>query len=64
MDESETACTPANSTSAYASPMVAILKKDGNVRVTVNDKKLNAINSLGQLPIPRVGDTVTLRRSK
>ncbi|CAN0452351.1 unnamed protein product [Laminaria digitata] len=33
--------------------MVAIPKKDGGVRVTINYKKLNAISTLGQLPIPR-----------
>ncbi len=43
-----------HSTSPYSSPMVAIPKKDGGVRITINYKKLNAISSLGQLPIPRV----------
>ena len=38
--------------------MVAIPKKDGNVRITVNYKKLNAISSLGQLPIPRVDEVL------
>ena len=38
--------------------MVAIPKKDGGVRITINYKKLNAISSLGQLPIPRVDEVL------
>ena len=34
--------------------MVAIPKKDGGVRITINYNELNAISSLRQLPIPRV----------
>ena len=45
-----------HSTSPYAGPMVAIPKKDGGVRITMNYKKLNAISSLGQLPIPSVDE--------
>ena len=33
---------------------MAIPKKSGGVRTTVNYKKLNQINKLSQLPIPRV----------
>ena len=47
-----------HSTSPYASPMVAIPKKDDNVRITVNYKTFNAISSLGQLPIPRVDEVL------
>ena len=47
-----------HSASPYSSPTVAIPKKDGNVRVTVNYKKLNAISSLGQLPILRVDEVL------
>lgn len=36
--------------------MVAIPKKDGGVRIVIKNKKLNAINSLGQLPIPHVDE--------
>ena len=36
--------------------MVTIPNKDDNVRTTVNYKKLHAISSLGQLPIPRVDE--------
>ena len=43
-----------HSTSPCSSPMVSVPKKDGNVRLTANYNKLNAISSLGQLPIPRV----------
>ena len=38
--------------------MVGIPKKDGGVRKTINYKKLNAISSLGQLPIPRVDEVL------
>ena len=38
--------------------MVAIPKKDGKVRITVNYKKLNAISSLDQPPIPRVDEVL------
>ena len=47
-----------HSTSPYSSPMVAIPEKDGGVRITINYKKLNAISSLGQLPIPRVDEVL------
>ena len=38
--------------------MVAIPKKDGRIRTTVNYKKLNAISSLGRLPTPRVDEVL------
>ena len=38
--------------------MVAIPKKDGGVRITINYKKPNAISSLEQLPIPRVDEVL------
>ena len=41
-------------TSPYASPVVIIPRKSGGIRLTINDKKLNNISILGQLPIPRV----------
>ena len=47
-----------HSTSPYSSLMVAIPKKDGGIRITINYKKLNAISSLGQLPIPRVDEVL------
>ena len=47
-----------HSTSPYSSPMVAIPKKDGGVRITINYKNLNAISPLGQLPIPRVDEVI------
>ena len=36
-----------HSTSAYSSPMVAILKKDGGVRIAINYKKLNEASLRG-----------------
>ena len=41
-------------TSPYSSPLVVIPKKSGDVRITLNYKKLNQISKLSQLPIPRV----------
>ena len=42
------------STPPYSSPLVVIPKESGGIRISVNYKKLNQINSLSQLPIPRV----------
>ena len=47
-----------HSTSPYSSPMVAIPKKDGGVRITINYKKPNDISCLGQLPTPRVDEVL------
>ena len=47
-----------HSTSPYFSPKVAIPKKDGGVRKTISYKKMNAISSLGQLPIFRVDEVL------
>ena len=45
--------------------MVAIPKKDGNVQMTVNYKKLNVTSFLGQLPIPRVDEVLkSLRKGR
>ncbi|CAB1110148.1 unnamed protein product [Ectocarpus sp. CCAP 1310/34] len=43
-----------HSTSRWASPLVAIPKKDGSVRITVNYKRLNALVDLDGQPFPRV----------
>ena len=58
LDQYRTAGLIQHFTSPYSSPMVAIPKKDGGVRITINYKKLNAISSLGQLPIPRVDEVL------
>ena len=42
-----------HSTSPWASPVVVIPKKSGDIRITVNYKKLKKLSILGQLPIPR-----------
>ena len=41
-----------HSSSPCSSPLMAIPKKSGGVRITVNYKKLNKISSVSQLPIP------------
>ena len=46
------------STSPYASPVVIIPKKSGGIRLNINYKKLDNIRILGQLPIPRVDETL------
>ena len=43
-----------HSTSPSSSLLVAIPNKSGGNRITVNYKKINQINSLNQLHIPRV----------
>jgi hypothetical protein len=44
------------SQSAWASPLVAILKKDGSVRCTVNFKRLNSLTVVPAIPIPNIKD--------
>lgn len=46
------------STSPYASPLVAISKKDGNVRIPVDYETLNAISLMGQIPVARVDNVL------
>ena len=47
-----------HSASPWASPVVVIPKKSGDIRITVNYKKLNKFSILGQLPIPRVDEVL------
>eukprot|EP00752_Nemacystus_decipiens_P016839 g15071.t1 len=51
------------STSPWRSPLVVIPKKNGDLHVTVNYKKLNAVSELGQQPLPRVDATFDKLRS-
>ena len=46
------------SLSEYASPVVAVLKADGTVRVTVNYKRLNANTIVPQMPLPNIEDVL------
>ena len=46
-----------HSTSSWASPVV-IPKKSGDIRITVNFKKLNNLSILGQIPSPRVDEVL------
>ena len=44
------------SMSEWASPVVAVLKKDGTARITVNYQKLNAMTVIPQMPLPNIED--------
>lgn len=44
------------SNSEWASPVVAVLKKDGTARITVNYRKLNAMSKIPQMPLPHIED--------
>ena len=44
------------SMSEWSSPVVAVLKKDGTARITVNYKKLNAMTVVPQMPLPHIED--------
>ena len=42
--------------SSWSSPIVAVVKKDGSVRITVNYKRLNACTVIPVLPVPLIDD--------
>ena len=44
------------SMSEWASPVVAVLKKDGTARITVNYRKLNSMTVVPQMPLPHIAD--------
>ena len=46
--------------SPWASPIVLVQKKDGNVRFCVDYRKLNQITKLDKFPLPRIDDTLGL----
>ena len=46
--------------SPWASPIVLVQKKDGNVRFCVDYRKLNQITKLDEFPLPRIDDTLGL----
>jgi len=44
--------------SEWASPVVIVRKKDGNPRLSVDYRKLNAVTIRGSYPIPRMDDSI------
>ena len=48
------------SASPWASPIVVVRKKDGNIRFCVDYRKLNSITKLDVFPLPRIDDTLDL----
>ncbi len=46
------------SNSPWASPVVLVLKKDGNVRFCTDYRKLNAITRKDSYPLPRIQETI------
>ena len=47
-----------HSTSDWASPLVAVQKKDGSLRLCVDYRRVNAISKLDAYPMPRVEDLI------
>ena len=48
------------SASPWASPIVLVQKKDGNVRFCVDYRKLNQVTKLDEFPLPRIDDTLDI----
>ena len=48
------------SASPWASPIVLVRKKDGNIRFCVDYRRLNSITKLDVFPLPRIDDTLDL----
>ena len=46
--------------SPWASPMVLVEKKDGNVRFCIDYHRLNAVTKMGVFPLPRIDDSLDL----
>ena len=48
------------SASPWASPIVLVQKKDGNVHFCVDYRKLNQVTKLDEFPLPRIDDTLDI----
>ena len=47
-----------HSTSPWSSPLVCVPKKSGGIRITVNYQKLNKVNEIPKISIPRVDEVL------
>ena len=48
------------SSSPWASPIVLVRKKDGDLRFCVDYRKLNQVTKLDEFPLPRIDDTLDI----
>ena len=58
LDEYLSAGLIRHSTSPWASPLVVVRKKNGNIRLTVNYQRLNAVIKIARLPLPRIDEII------
>ena len=53
------------SESEWSSPMVIVMKKDGNIRICVDFRKLNQLTKFNAYPMPHIDDLLdTVGRAK
>ena len=43
-----------HSSSRWASLIVVVAKRDENIRITVNHKRLNSVTAVGKISVPRI----------
>ena len=53
------------SSSEWSAPIVVVPKKDGNIRLCVDFRKLNAVTPMDAYPMPRIDELIDrLRKAK